>query len=65
MQHLIDSVDGAWSDFGAWSECSAGCGGGTQTRTKTCSNPAPAFGGADCVGDAEESRECNTNACVS
>ena len=36
------------------------CGGGTQTRTKTCTHPAPAYGGADCVGEAEtETQTCN------
>jgi len=53
-----DPVDGGWSDWGA---CSADCGGGTQTRT--CTNPAPANGGADCVGDP--SQTCNTQACPS
>ena len=56
-------VDGGWSDFGAWSECSADCEGGTQTRTRTCTNPAPANGGADCVGDATETQDCNTHGC--
>ena len=58
-----DVVNGGWSGYGDWSECSATCGGGTQTRTKTCTNPAPANGGADCVGDAEETRECNVEEC--
>ena len=56
-------VDGGWSAFGAWSTCSADCGEGTQTRTRTCTNPAPANGGADCVGDATETQDCNTNPC--
>ena len=56
-------VDGGYSDFGDWSECSAECGGGTQTRSRTCTNPAPANGGADCEGDSTESRECNTQGC--
>ena len=56
-------VDGGWSEFGAWSECSADCGGGTQKRTRTCTNPAPANGGADCVGDATETQDCNTHEC--
>ena len=56
-------VDGGYSDFGDWSECSAECDGGTQTRSRTCTNPAPANGGADCVGDSTESRECNTQGC--
>ena len=57
------SVDGGYSDFGDWSECSAECGGGTQSRTRTCTNPAPANGGADCVGDSSEIRDCNTQGC--
>ena len=57
------AVDGGWSDFGPWSECSADCEGGTQTRTRTCTNPAPANGGADCVGDATETQDCNTHRC--
>ncbi|KAL5253104.1 hypothetical protein ACHWQZ_G015763 [Mnemiopsis leidyi] len=56
-------VDGGYSDFGDWSECSAECGGGTQTRSRTCTNPAPANGGADCEGDSSETRECNTHRC--
>ena len=59
----LSTVDGGYSDFGAWSDCSAECGGGTQIRSRTCTNPAPANGGADCVGDSSETRKCNTNAC--
>ena len=60
---MIISVDGGYSDFGDWSECSAECGGGTQSRNRTCTNPAPANGGADCVGDNTETRECNNQEC--
>ena len=60
----LNTVDGGYTDFGDWSECSNDCGGGTQTRTRTCTNPAPAHGGADCVGDTSESRDCtSTNGC--
>jgi len=56
-------VDGGWSDFSDWSECSVTCGGGSQSRSKSCSNPAPAFGGAGCDGDDSESRDCNVGPC--
>jgi len=56
-QTELTPVDGQWSD---WGQCSATCGGGTQTRT--CTNPAPLNGGLDCVGDA--SQACNTQACA-
>ena len=60
---LYCSVDGGWSEYGEWSECSAECDGGTQTRTKECNNPAPQHGGADCEGEGEETRECNAHSC--
>ena len=62
--NCLEPVDGGWSVFGDWSGCSAECGGGTQTRSKTCTNPAPVDGGADCQGDAEESRTCNPDICA-
>ncbi len=49
-------VNGGWS---GWDECSAECGGGTQSRT--CTNPAPSSGGATCEGS--DTQSCNTQAC--
>ena len=53
---LIYSVAGGWS---TWGVCSKTCDTGTQTRT--CTNPTPANGGADCSG--ESVRDCNTQQC--
>ncbi|KAL5261980.1 hypothetical protein ACHWQZ_G007623 [Mnemiopsis leidyi] len=60
---IPNSVDGGWSHYGDWSECSSDCEGRTQTRTRTCTNPAPANGGADCEGSSTETQNCNTNPC--
>ncbi len=49
-------VNGGWSD---WSGCSVECGGGRKTRT--CTSPAPANGGAQCSGVSEDT--CNPQAC--
>ena len=57
-------IDGGWSEYRPWSECSAECGGGESTRTRTCDNPAPVGGGADCKGEAEETESCNTHECA-
>ena len=54
-------VNGGWSDWSAWSACSALC---NQTRTRTCTNPAPANGGADCSGPSTETQTCTGGACV-
>ena len=62
-EKILFPVDGNWSNYGAWSACSKKCGGGSQTRKRTCNNPAPAFGGNNCLGVAVESRECNTHSC--
>ncbi|MBI3888402.1 thrombospondin type-1 domain-containing protein [Candidatus Nomurabacteria bacterium] len=38
------TVNGGWTAWSAWGACSQSCGGGTQTATRTCTNPTPANG---------------------
>ncbi|XP_053401477.1 uncharacterized protein LOC123550590 isoform X2 [Mercenaria mercenaria] len=56
-------IDGGWTKFGSYSPCTKSCGGGTQFRERSCTNPRPANGGAQCTGNAKETRQCHTNAC--
>ena len=58
-------VNGGYSDWTEFSECTVPCGGGIQERTRNCSNPEPANGGKDCkeLGPDKESQKCNTEAC--
>lgn len=54
----VDCVVDVWS---AWGACSAPCGGGTQTRTRSVLTPA-ANGGAACP-TLGETQACNTQDC--
>ncbi|XP_030839405.1 uncharacterized protein LOC756169 [Strongylocentrotus purpuratus] len=56
-------VDGGWSSYSDWDACSVSCGGGNQTRTRTCSDPTPAYGGANCTGENIEVRACGEGIC--
>ena len=56
-------VDGGWSNW-LIGNCSKLCGGGNKTKTRTCNNPAPSCGGSNCIGESEETVECNTMPCI-
>ncbi|NXC61674.1 HMCN1 protein, partial [Aleadryas rufinucha] len=56
-------VDGSWSEWGLWEECSKSCGHGNRTRSRTCSNPPAQHGGKPCEGSALESVMCNLRPC--
>ena len=59
------SVDGGFSQWSPFSACNVSCGGGVHFRTRTCSNPFPANGGAACAGDRRMEASCNTHKCPS
>ena len=47
-------VDGFFGSWGKWSKCSKTCGGGLQTRKRTCFEPR--HDGAACLSEAARSR---------
>lgn len=57
------TVDGQWANWGAWTACSTTCGDGVSVRNRSCSNPAPAHGGLNCLGNSTEQRPCNLALC--
>ncbi|XP_077867573.1 uncharacterized protein LOC144356754 [Saccoglossus kowalevskii] len=58
-------VDGGYSDWGEWEECSLSCGVGHQTRSRLCDNPEPEYGGQNCqhLGSYLQTQSCNEQHC--
>lgn len=63
-------VDGVWSEWTAWSPCSATCKSpivesppSIKYRHRDCSNPAPAFGGTPCKGTSYQQEICEVPVC--
>lgn len=63
IELFMTIVDGQWSDWSPWGSCTVTCGNGTQTRTRTCTNPTPKYGGAACDGSADDFQDCTNNLC--
>jgi len=58
-------VNGGLTEWTDWSSCSATCGSdSSKTRTRTCTIPAPAHGGDDCIGDLSETTSCGLPNCA-
>jgi len=55
---MVYAVDGHWSSWSEWTPCSADCGEGLETRSRTCTDPYPQHGGRPCQGLELESMPC-------
>lgn len=44
------TVNGGWSEWSSYGQCSQTCGVAIKVRRRTCSSPKAAFGGRTCVG---------------
>ncbi|KAG8170870.1 hypothetical protein JTE90_014225, partial [Oedothorax gibbosus] len=51
-------VNGGWSAWSLWTQCSVSCGQGTMDRYRSCSNPFPEEGGRNCIGKPSQSQSC-------
>lgn len=55
------SVNGNWSPWSSYTECSVTCGSnGTRNRTRACDQPAPKHNGRVCEGTDQETIKCST-----
>eukprot|EP00105_Crassostrea_gigas_P019071 XP_011437408.1 PREDICTED: cell wall protein DAN4-like isoform X2 [Crassostrea gigas] len=56
------AIHGGWSSWTTHS-CSKTCGGGYALMQRSCTNPAPIFGGSACRGQYYKYVACNTHPC--
>ncbi|EDO42166.1 predicted protein, partial [Nematostella vectensis] len=56
---------GGYSDWSAFTDCSATCGSGERTRNRACSNPKPRHRGMNCslLGPDREVQPCFLRTC--
>ncbi|XP_017289296.1 A disintegrin and metalloproteinase with thrombospondin motifs 8 [Kryptolebias marmoratus] len=62
MQPLM-VVDGGWSSWGPWQQCSRTCGGGVEFSYRECTEPVPQDGGKYCEGQRVRYQSCNIQSC--
>ena len=60
---MLAPVNGKWSHWGPYDDCSVTCGTGVRTRVRSCNNPSPVNGGLSCAGVPSQSIGCNKKAC--
>ncbi|XP_078379474.1 A disintegrin and metalloproteinase with thrombospondin motifs 6-like [Oculina patagonica] len=60
----INAIDGGWSEWSSYTNCTHKCGGGVQHKKRHCNNPKP-FHGKPCHGRSREYRICNPQDCPS
>ena len=53
----IIKVDGNWSSWSNWTQCDESSNG-NHTRSRSCSNPEPQYGGENCIGVNVETKYC-------
>lgn len=56
-------VDGGFTNWSEFSNCSKTCGNGTTFRYRNCTNPSPQYGGQNCSGEDYIIKSCNTHKC--
>ncbi|XP_053391261.1 uncharacterized protein LOC128554068, partial [Mercenaria mercenaria] len=57
------AVNGGWTEWSGWSECSATCGQGIRQRSRVCNNPSPSEYGDNCLGPISEFKVCVMDEC--
>ncbi|XP_038054530.1 coadhesin-like [Patiria miniata] len=62
---VICPVDGMWSTWSPWNDCSSTCGKASfKTRTRQCDNPPPQNEGLKCQGEKFDNENCKLAPCL-
>lgn len=64
ISSIPKTADGNWSQWTVWSTCDVMCGNGSQTRSRTCSNPAQVGNGQHCEGSWIDRKPCRLISCT-
>ncbi|XP_071802833.1 hemicentin-1-like isoform X2 [Asterias amurensis] len=56
-------INGGWSSWQPWEDCSVTCGSGTRNRIRYCDNPPPQYNGRSCEGASNQQAECTMRSC--
>ena len=61
----VSDINGGYSEWGEWGNCSVPCGNGSKSRERTCTNPEPQGEGKDChmIGKSTDVMECKIKEC--
>ncbi|KAI0219768.1 hypothetical protein LSAT2_028699 [Lamellibrachia satsuma] len=54
------NINGGWSAWGTWSDCSATCETGLKFRSRSCTNPTPNCAGLICQGNYTDQAPCGS-----
>ena len=57
------AVNGEWTSWNVVTGCSVTCGNGVKKRTRSCSDPQPAYGGKPCPGNDTDYIHCHPMFC--
>ena len=64
--YLCSAIDGGYSNWTKWSDCSASCGDGVITRSRQCNNPThsgPHAKNCAGLGPSQETKKCYIKPC--
>ena len=64
---ILALVPGGYTPWGDWEECSVTCGAGSQSRSRSSTDPSPEHGGTTFLeqglGEATEDQACDAGPC--